>query len=222
MNVILIYQADRLMSSDEEIRYRPLGLGHVADFLGVTYSLQGQDNIVRDSGCVVLINHQSMLDLIVLACLWPVMDNCTVISKKEIFYLQPFGLASWLWGTIFIDRVNAKDSQNAINKTGETIRSRESRVLMFPEGTRNRNKKLLPFKKRCLSFSFSVTMPYSTSCGHIRIKILPPISTKGLTTDDLPKLMDRAYNIMSETVDLISRPIEENGTSKDNDKPKDD
>lgn len=53
------------------------------------------------------------------------MDRCTVISKKEIFYFWPFGLASWLWGTIFIDRLNVESAQNTINKTGETIRQKK-------------------------------------------------------------------------------------------------
>lgn len=57
------------------------------------------------------------------------MDNCTVISKKEIFYLQPFGLASWLWGTIFINRVDKRGAQEAVNSTGRTIRERKVQYL---------------------------------------------------------------------------------------------
>lgn len=53
------------------------------------------------------------------------MDKCTVISKKEIFYIWPFGLACWLWGTIFIDRLNAEKAQDAINKTGNYIREKQ-------------------------------------------------------------------------------------------------
>lgn len=56
-----------------------------------------------------------------LSEIWPVMDKCAVIAKKEIFYLWPFGLASWLWGTIFIDRMNVKNAQSTINKTGQAI-----------------------------------------------------------------------------------------------------
>lgn len=61
----------------------------------------------------------------VLSEIWPIMDRCTVISKKEIFYFWPFGLASWLWGTIFIDRLNKESAQKTINKTGETINQRQ-------------------------------------------------------------------------------------------------
>lgn len=60
-----------------------------------------------------------------LSEIWPVMERCTVISKKEIFYFWPFGLASWLWGTIFIDRLNVESAQKTINETGETIRLKQ-------------------------------------------------------------------------------------------------
>uniref|UniRef100_V5G2U3 1-acyl-sn-glycerol-3-phosphate acyltransferase n=1 Tax=Anoplophora glabripennis TaxID=217634 RepID=V5G2U3_ANOGL len=209
------------------------GLRACCRFLGLTYSVEGLENVVKNSGCVVLINHQSMLDLIVLACLWPVMDNCTVISKKEIFYIQPFGLASWLWGTIFIDRVNAKGAKDAVNNTGETIRSRKARVLMFPEGTRNMSKKLLPFKKGAFHLAMASQCPIQPVVvarysflgnqrfdnGHIRIKILPSIQTEGLTADDLPKLMEEAYNVMSENVEKITK-INENNCENNTDKLK--
>lgn len=53
------------------------------------------------------------------------LDKATVIAKKEVFYMWPFGLAAWLWGTIFIDRLNAEKAQEAVNKTGKTIRDRK-------------------------------------------------------------------------------------------------
>lgn len=58
----------------------------------------------------------------VLGELWLAMENCTVISKKEILYLGPFGLATWLWGTVFIDRKNVEEAQQIINATAESIR----------------------------------------------------------------------------------------------------
>jgi len=61
----------------------------------------------------------------VLSEIYPVMEKCTVISKKEIFYFWPFGLGSWLWGTIFIDRLNAESAQRTLNKTGEAIRHKQ-------------------------------------------------------------------------------------------------
>jgi lysophosphatidate acyltransferase len=59
----------------------------------------------------------------VLAEIWPAMERCAVIAKKEVFYLWPFGLACWLWGTIFIDRVNVEKAQNTINSAEDVIRN---------------------------------------------------------------------------------------------------
>lgn len=143
----------------QKSRIPAFGIRQACRLIGVTTSLEGHENIVKGSGCVILMNHQSMLDLLILAELWPAMDNCTVISKKEILYFQPFGLAAWLWGTIFIDRVRKEDAQAAVNKTGETIRTRKARVLMFPEGTRNSKESLLPFKKGAFHVALASKCP---------------------------------------------------------------
>lgn len=45
--------------------------------------------------------------------------------------------------------------------------------------------------------------------GHIKIKILPPIPTKGKSVDDLEKIVDQAYTVLSENVDLLSSADEE-------------
>lgn len=193
--------------------------------LGLEYSVEGTENIVKDSGCVVLINHQSAIDLIILAYLWPIMPNSTVISKKEIFYIQPFGLASWLWGTIFINRVNAKDAQSAVNKTGEIIRKRQARVLMFPEGTRSLKKELLPFKKGAFHLAVASKVPiqpvavsrysflgkFRFDSGFVKIRILPTISTEGCSTEDIPNLIEKTYKVMSENVNDLSSLNEANG-----------
>ncbi|XP_030767658.1 1-acyl-sn-glycerol-3-phosphate acyltransferase alpha [Sitophilus oryzae] len=185
------------------------------NLLGIKVTVEGHENIIKDSGCVVLINHQSQLDLLVLAYLWPIMDNCTVIAKQEVFYLQPFGLAAWLWGTIYINRVKSKDAQEAVNKTGEIIRKRKARVLIFPEGTRNLGKpKLLPFKKGGFHLALASQVPlqpvvvtpykflknFSFESGDVKIKILPQIRTSGRRKDDIQDLIDESYKIMSEGV----------------------
>lgn len=62
------------------------------------------------------------------------MENCAVISKKEIFYLQPFGLAAWLWGTIFINRSDSKGSKAQVSKSEIAIRKRQvNNNNMIPE-----------------------------------------------------------------------------------------
>lgn len=186
----------------------------LSKLLGIKFEMRGHENIVQDSGCVVLMNHQSALDILVLAELWPLMERCTVIAKKEVFYLWPFGLACWLWGTIFIDRLNVEKAQNTINNTGDIIRKNKVRLCMFPEGTRNGSATLLPFKKGAFHVAIASQTPIQPivvsrynflddhkkvfNSGYSIINILPPIPTAGMTKNDLETLMERTQSVMSE------------------------
>lgn len=82
-----------------------------------------------------------------LAYLWPVIGRATVVAKKAILYVFPFGLAAYLWGTLYIDRSNRMDSVNRLNKETHAIREYGAKLLLFPEGTRHPSDKLMPFKK---------------------------------------------------------------------------
>jgi lysophosphatidate acyltransferase len=116
----------------------------VGQLLGASFELQGLENINRNTGGVVLINHQSAIDLIgefstptslvrrlnsrlVLGKLWPVIGRPTQVAKKEIFYLFPFGLACYLWGTLFINRQNKASARNAMNRESKAINERQVR-----------------------------------------------------------------------------------------------
>lgn len=75
------------------------------------------------------------------------IGRATVVAKREVFYLFPFGLAAYLWGTLYIDRSNKTDAKNRLNQESRAIREHDAKLLLFPEGTRNSNERLIPFKK---------------------------------------------------------------------------
>lgn len=97
----------------------------VGQLIGASFEIQGLENIDKNAGGVVVINHQSAIDLIVLGKLWPVIGRATQVSKKEIFYIFPFGLACYLWGTLFINRQNQSSARNAINKESKAINDKK-------------------------------------------------------------------------------------------------
>ncbi|KAG4079294.1 hypothetical protein HA402_007986 [Bradysia odoriphaga] len=189
--------------------------------MGLTYEVRGHDNIDRNKGGVVLINHQSGIDLVVLAYLWPILGRATVVAKKAILYAFPFGTGAWLWGTLFIDRTNRNDALNRLNKECDAIEQRANKILMFPEGTRSQEEKLLPFKKGPFHLAIqsqSMIQPVVVSKyhfldskhkyfekGHNIISILPEISCKGLTKDDLPQLIEKTQNLMQAHYEELSK-----------------
>lgn len=56
---------------------------------------------------------------------WHIMDKCTVVAKKELLYAWPFGLAAWLTGLIFIDRVHPEEAHKAMNLAAEDIKKKK-------------------------------------------------------------------------------------------------
>ena len=57
--------------------------------------------------------------------IWPVMEKCTVVAKKELFYAWPFGLAAWLCGLVFIDRLNTDKAREVINQATTKIKEKK-------------------------------------------------------------------------------------------------
>lgn len=193
--------------------------------LGLKWEVRGKENIPQvDDGCVVVMNHQSSIDLLVLAELWSIMERCTVIAKKAVFYLWPFGLAAWLWGTIYIDRQDRERARSAVNQTSLAIKERKAKILMFPEGTRNNGETLLPFKKGAFHVALAAEAPVlpvvlsryyflnqkqkKFDSGRIILTILPPIPTKGKGLEKLDAIIEETRNAMIEVHKTTSKEVE--------------
>ena len=65
---------------------------------------------------------------------WPI-GNCTPLAKKELIYAGPFGIACWLNGVTYIDRLNPEKAKNTIEDLAKRINkenvSRTSYSLSF-------------------------------------------------------------------------------------------
>jgi lysophosphatidate acyltransferase len=95
---------------------------HTSNLLGLRWQVRGREHLEKERSYIIVANHQSSLDILGMFDLWPVMDKCTVVAKKEIFYAWPFGLAAWLCGLIFIDRMNSEKARTIINTAVEYLK----------------------------------------------------------------------------------------------------
>jgi len=76
-------------------------------------------------------------------------------------------------GTIFIDRSNRERAISSLHRAAAEIRGGKS-VVIFPEGTRSRTGRLLPFKKGGFVMAAEAgvpIVPLATVGGH---RMLPP------------------------------------------------
>ncbi|XP_035796200.1 1-acyl-sn-glycerol-3-phosphate acyltransferase alpha-like isoform X2 [Anopheles albimanus] len=101
---------------------------------GVEYEIRGQEHINVRNGGVVLLNHQSAIDIVMLSRLLREFRNIVPVVKKELFYVLPFGIASYLVGVVFIDRQNSASAKDVMKREAVAITKDHLKLAIFPEG----------------------------------------------------------------------------------------
>ncbi|KRT81719.1 hypothetical protein AMK59_5396, partial [Oryctes borbonicus] len=101
--------------------------------IGMKWILRGREHLEKNESFIIVSNHQSSLDILGMFDIWSIMDKCTVVAKKELFYAWPFGLAAWLCGLIFIDRMNLEKARKTMEEAAESIKTKQTKLWIFPE-----------------------------------------------------------------------------------------
>ena len=108
--------------------------------LGITLEVEGK---LDESADLVLMNHQSLLDIIVMEHIHP--RDLAWIAKKEISNLFFFGHIIKAPRMISIDRENKAGIIHLLKESKDRL-SKGRPIAMFPEGTRSDVTKMLKFK----------------------------------------------------------------------------
>lgn len=113
--------------------------------LGTRYKIIGLDKLPSDTPLIIVSNHQSWYDITSLG--WYLRRvHPKFVSKIELGKGIPsisYNLRNG--GSVLIDRKNAKQSISAVQEMAKYIEEHKRSVVIFPEGTRSRTSKPLPF-----------------------------------------------------------------------------
>ena len=112
---------------------------------GVVLRVSGGEHIDQRQQYVFMVNHQSNLDIPVLVQSL-VSFQLRWIAKKELLWIPFFGWAMWASRHITIDRADPLAAVKSLKRAKERMAAGIS-IVVFPEGTRSRDGKLLRFKK---------------------------------------------------------------------------
>lgn len=192
---------------------------------GVTFEIRGADRVDKTGkGFLLLFNHSSHMDIPVIFC-FP--RSFRFGAKIELFKIPFFGRAMRNVGVLPIDRGNRSKVMKVYEGAIERVAKGECFALA-PEGTRQPEPKIGPFKRGPFEFALNARMDivpvvlagayevlpkdgFVVNLGKWRRKvimeILPKVSTETYTMETIEELMNLVRERMSETFERNHREL---------------
>lgn len=135
-----------------------------------------------DFPLLILSNHASWLDIVVITSLTPVV----FVAKKEVAGWPIFGWLAKLQRTVFIDRERRHRTGAATQEIAERLIGGDA-VVLFAEGTSSDGNRILPFRSALIG---AVHHAIGSSTHHDRVTV-QPLSLAYVNLNGLP--LGRAF-----------------------------
>lgn len=203
--------------------------GKVCCFLaGIRVEVRGRENIVSSQSYVFTANHQGAFDI------WSIFGYLNHkfiwMMKKELEKVFMVGWACKKSGDIFVDDTSIANIRHTIQEAEQLLKDGRSLVI-FPEGSRSWDGKMIPFKRGAFMLAAEFRLPvvpitidgsframprftYNIRPGKIILTIHKPIfpGEKGFNTKEL---MARCREAIESAL-----PEEDKGLSSEQIRPK--
>jgi len=172
---------------------------------GIRVVIEGRERLDPATPKVYIANHASQIDIWALLAELP--GTVRFVYKKGMDWIPLMGMAMRAARHIPIKRQVKSAAFAAYDEAADYIRGGSSAVV-FAEGTRSRDGKLMPFKKGPFVLALAAQVPvvpvlcegtfalmprgsWSPRRGTIVLKIGAAISTQGMSYEDRAALADR-------------------------------
>lgn len=167
-------------------------------------------------GGIYIFNHQSHLDILAMAAHLP--PTFRFGAKIELFKIPFFGPAMRSFGVLPIARHNRAEVFKVYEEAGARLR-KGALFALAPEGTRQKEAEIGPFKKGPFIFAIQCQAPLipvvlkglhgalsrnellpntREFIKTVDLKVLPPISTAGESLENLDTLVAKTRQIFIE------------------------
>lgn len=169
---------------------------------------------------VAVSNHESYADIFLISHFpW----EMKWLSKDTIFRIPVMGWMMRMARDIPIKRGKRESVVSAMQGCRDRLGKKVS-VMIFPEGTRSMTEDLLPFKDGAFKLAIEAGVPilpiavagtrhcmakhsFAFRRARAKARVLPPISTTGMTNQDVAALRDRTRALIDTERRTLQREL---------------
>jgi len=159
-----------------------------------------------------MANHQSALDIPILVS--ALGGNVRFMAKNTLFRIPVFGWVLWRYGFAPINRSSARETAETLDRMLERLRKHPVSFAVFPEGTRTRDGKLLPFRRGTMKIGQRSGFPivpvtisgslrvhhrdrFAAHPGPVRVMFHEPIPPQRVSEMSPGELHDRVVGVIA-------------------------
>jgi 1-acyl-sn-glycerol-3-phosphate acyltransferase len=172
--------------------------------------ISGLENIDHNKTYVIVANHQSLADIVIL---YQIKTQFKWVAKDSLFSVPFIGWSLSLCKHIRIARGRLGSIKQVYKEAREWLRKGVS-VLFFPEGTRSETGEMKEFQNGAFKLAIREKVPllpilvegtgsaipkgswFFEPQGPSRIKVLPAIDTSDFQNADFARLKDMARSML--------------------------
>lgn len=182
-------------------------------------TIKGLENVDKSKSYVIVINHNSMADILAL---YFVPLNFRWVSKREVFRIPYIGQLLSIHGDIAIDRSRGADSMRKVTEEGKMWIGRGVSIAMFPEGTRSKSGEMGRFKQGAFALAKEAGVSILPVVLHgtrdvlkknylvnwrnsLTVSVLPPISAETVQSMETAELIEHTRTMMCEEYEKIRK-----------------
>ncbi len=174
----------------------------------------GAENIDPKESYVIVLNHNSMMDIL---SLYPIPLVFKWVSKREVYKIPLVGRLLFMHGDIVINRASTKEAMQLVHTRGMEWLKKGASVSIFPEGTRSKDGEIHNFKAGAFILAKEAEVPilpvvlegtnnmlrkgiFMNWKNRITIKVLPPISRQEVATRPMKEVMAEVRESMVDAL----------------------
>lgn len=184
--------------------------------------MEGRKKADRKTTYVIISNHQSILDILLLNCL---RYRYKWISKIENTNVPFVGWYLKMADYITVDRGNSESKDKMMSEALAVLKKGIS-LMIFPEGTRSTDNQIGFFKRGAFQLALTASVPvlpviidgtggvlpkHGLVFGgfhRITIRVLDPVPTESFGTEDCDELAARFQQMMSDALSNLRKEKE--------------